>query len=225
MALWGWRGVGRRPTFFVFASLAPIGRDFLRRNGDDARMMGHLEKLLAPTLDAMGYEVVRVTLLGSQNPTLQVMAERLDGVAMTVSDCETISRALGALLDVEDPIAGRYSLEISSPGIDRPLTRPKDYARFAGHEARIETDRLIEGHRRMKGLLLGIDEDRTVRLRLIEGKAAEDGTLPEVEIPFGAIVKAKLLLTDALIAKALKDAEALADEGEAAGGAVEGGVA
>ncbi|WP_413204688.1 ribosome maturation factor RimP [Rhodospirillum sp. A1_3_36] len=170
-------------------------------------MMGHLDKLLAPTAEAMGYDLVRVTLLGSQSPTLQVMAERQDEQPMTVSDCEALSRALSALLDVEDPIKGRFNLEVSSPGIDRPLTRLKDFQRFAGHEARVETDRLIDGHRRVKGVLLGTDDDRNVLLRLEGAPKREDGSDPELTIPFGAIVKAKLLLTDELIARALRQAK------------------
>ncbi|GEO82844.1 ribosome maturation factor RimP [Pararhodospirillum oryzae] len=183
-------------------------------------MMGHLNKLLAPTAEAMGYDLVRVALLGSGRPTLQVMAERLDDVPMTVADCELLSRALSAVLDVEDPIAGAYMLEVSSPGLDRPLTRPKDFARFAGREARIETDRLVDGHRRMKGELLGLADERTVVLRL----GGHDGVpATEVHIPFGAIVKARLVLTDALIAESLKQAaqreneEAADDAGDDAG--------
>ncbi len=184
-------------------------------------MMRHLDKMLEPTAESLGYELVRVTLLGSERKILQVMAERGDGEPMTVSDCEALSRALSAVLDVEDPIPGRYDLEVSSPGIDRPLTRPKDFARFAGHEARIELDRVIDGHRRVKGVLLGIDDDRTISLKL-----AGDGTT--FAMPFGAVTKAKLLLTDALIAEALRAAKKAqakdgGDDGEgpadAAGGA------
>lgn len=168
--------------------------------------MGHLDKLFAPTVEAMGYDVVRVLLVGSgRAATLQVMAERQDGAPMTVSDCERISRALSALLDVEDPIAGAYLLEVSSPGLDRPLTRVRDYENFVGREARIETDRLVGGQRRFKGTLAGIDDQRQVRLHLDDIPEGED---PVRLIPFGAIVKARLLLTDALIAETLKAAKA-----------------
>lgn len=176
-------------------------------------MMGHLEKLLAPTMDAMGYEVVRVMLSGSQHPTLQVMAERRDGAPMTVADCETLSRALSAVLDVEDPIPGAYRLEVSSPGLDRPLTRPADYARFVGQEARIETDRLIDGQRRFKGVLLGIDAERIISLRLAEATTPDQAV---ARIPFGAVTRAKLLVTDALIAQALAGAQPVMPAPEAA---------
>lgn len=140
----------------------------------------------------MGYELVRVMNTGGRRPTLQVMAERLDRTGMTVDHCAEISRAVSAILDVEDPIASAYELEVSSPGIDRPLTKPADFERFAGFVARVETDRLIEGQKKFKGQLLGID-DKVVRLALPEG---------EREVPFEAIRKAKLVLTDELLAAA-----------------------
>jgi ribosome maturation factor RimP len=151
-----------------------------------------LEDLIAPTLDGMGYELVRVVVSGSHRPTLQVMAERRDGAAMTVDDCETISRALSAKLDVEDPIASSYVLEVSSPGIDRPLVRPKDYQRFAGHLAKIETQQPLAGRRRFTGKILEAD---AARVRV----AVEDG---EVDIPLADIARAKLVLTEELIAAA-----------------------
>jgi len=151
-----------------------------------------LEALVEPTLDGMGYELVRVVMSGNQRPTLQVMAERRDGRPMSLEDCEAISRALSAKLDVEDPIASSYTLEVSSPGIDRPLVRPKDYRRFAGHMARIEARAPIAGRRRFTGKIVEADENR-VQL------AVEEGT---VDIPFAEIARAKLVLTDALIAAA-----------------------
>ena len=148
--------------------------------------------LIEPTMTDMGYELVRVMSTGGRRPTLQIMAERVDRAAMTVEDCAEISRAISLLLDVDDPIAGAYQLEVSSPGIDRPLTKPADFERFAGFEARVETDLAIEGQRRFRGRLLGI-EAGDVRLALPEG---------EKVIPFSAIRKAKLVLTDELIAAA-----------------------
>ncbi len=142
----------------------------------------------------MGYEIVRVQLSGGRRPVLQIMAERVDGVAITVDDCTDISRTVSALLDVEDPISGAYHLEVSSPGIDRPLTRLRDFERFAGFEARIETKALIEGRRRFKGVLKGVAGE-LVRVEI------EGGTL--VELPFGGVLRAKLILTDALIAASL----------------------
>jgi len=148
--------------------------------------------LVEPTLTAMGYELVRVMSTGGQRPTLQIMAERHDRAGMTVDDCAEISRAVSALLDVENPIQGAYQLEVSSPGIDRPLIKPEDFDRFAGFEAKLETDRPIEGQRKFRGRLLGV-VDEAVRLTLPEG---------ERQIPLGAIRKAKLVLTDDLIAAA-----------------------
>ncbi|MEZ5931433.1 MAG: ribosome maturation factor RimP [Alphaproteobacteria bacterium] len=148
--------------------------------------------LIEPTLQSMGYELVRVMSTGGRRPTLQVMAERLDRRGMTVDDCAEISRAVSAILDVEDPMDGAYQLEVSSPGIDRPLIKPEDFERFAGFEARVETDRLVDGQRKFKGRLLGLDGE-TVRLALPEGERA---------LPFSSIRKAKLVLTDELLAAA-----------------------
>ena len=153
-----------------------------------------ISALVAPSLDAMGYELVRVLLQGRQNLTLQIMAERQDQQPMTVDDCAEISRALSAILDVEDPISGAYSLEVSSPGIDRPLTRPHDYERFAGFEAKIETDRPLDGRTRFRGTVLGLDDQGRVRLVMETG---------ETTIPLASVKSAKLVLTDALIAAAM----------------------
>lgn len=150
--------------------------------------------LISPALEAMGYSLVRVAFTGGRRPTLQVMAERRDGVAMTVDDCAEISRSLSALLDVADPIPVGYSLEVSSPGIDRPLVRPADYERFAGFEAKVETSQMIDGRKRFRGQLLGLAGD-AVRLALPEG---------EVTLPLSAIARAKLVLTDELLAAAQK---------------------
>jgi ribosome maturation factor RimP len=148
--------------------------------------------IIEPSLDAMGYRLVRVAVLGAGRTTLQIMAERRDEAAMTVDDCADISRSVSALLDVADPIASAYTLEVSSPGIDRPLVRPEDYDRFAGFEARIEVSRPISGRKRFRGRLLGRSGD-TVRL------IAEAG---EVQVPLSAIARAKLVLTDDLLALA-----------------------
>lgn len=154
------------------------------------------EALIGPTLDQMGYALVRVQLGGGHAPTLQVMAERVDGRAMAVEDCEAISRALSAKLDVEDPITSAYTLEVSSPGIDRPLVRPADYRRFAGHVARVETRVPVEGRRRFSGRIAAAS-DSHVRIALDAGGA---GAVSEVEIPIAEIARAKLKLTDELIA-------------------------
>lgn len=157
-----------------------------------------ISALVAPSLKGMGYDLVRVLMQGRRSLTLQVMAERRDGLPMTVDDCADISRALSAILDVEDPISGAYTLEVSSPGIDRPLTRPQDYERYAGFEAKIETSRPLDGRKRFRGRVLGLDDDGAVRL------AVETG---EVAIPLAEIKNAKLVLTDELIAAAMKEQE------------------
>lgn len=149
-------------------------------------------ELIEPTLHDLGYELVRVMLLGGQRPTLQVMAERMDRAPMTVEHCAEISHAVSAVLDVADPLPGAYQLEVSSPGIDRPLVRRADFERFAGLEAKIETAVPIEGRRRFRGRLAGLRGDE-VHL------AAEDG---ERAIPLDAIKKARLVLTDELLAAA-----------------------
>src|SRR6185312_3337582 len=146
--------------------------------------------MIGPSLEAMGYSVVRIAFTGGRRPTLQIMAERNDNAAMTVDDCATISHTVSALLDVADPIASSYVLEISSPGIDRPLTRRADYERFAGFEAKIDMQRPIDGRRRFRGKLMGLEGDDA---KLLVG--------PEtVRLPLDAIVRAKLVLTDELIA-------------------------
>lgn len=139
----------------------------------------------------MGYELVRISLTVRDRPTVQIMADRADGGQMTIDDCETISHAIGAVLDVEDPIHGSWTLEVSSAGIDRPLTRMKDWNRFAGHLARAETVVPINGRKRFSGVALGADE-QAARMRLDDGS--------EVALPFTQIRRAKLVLTEALIA-------------------------
>ena len=151
-------------------------------------LLRRIEGIVAPTIVGMGYELVRVAM--SKGGTLQIMIEPADGRAMDVEACAVLSRALSAVLDVEDPMPGSYTLEVSSPGIDRPLTRPKDFARWAGHIARLETAEPVEGRRRFKGTLLGLEGD-LVKLRLEDGK--------EAEVPLSAVSRAKLEMTDALI--------------------------
>lgn len=158
-----------------------------------------LEALITPTLEAMGYELVRVQLQGKENLTLQIMAERQDGVAMTVDDCADISRALSAILDVEDPIPGAYVLEVSSPGIDRPLVREKDFVNWAGFEAKVDMTVPVDGRKRFRGRLKGLDDSGAVLLATDTGE--------DVALPFGDIHRAKLVLTDDLIALAMKEQE------------------
>src|SRR5712671_4365047 len=144
----------------------------------------------------MGYRLVRVVITSGRRATLQVMAERLDDQPMTVDDCAQISHSVSALLDVADPIAGAYTLEISSPGIDRPLVRAEDYDRFSGFEARIELAQLVDGRKRLRGRLLGT-AGAVVRL------ATEAG---EIRVPLEAVARAKLVLTDDLIAASRRKA-------------------
>ncbi|MFZ3236081.1 MAG: ribosome maturation factor RimP [Stellaceae bacterium] len=151
-----------------------------------------IAQTLEPSLTAMGYCLVRVVVTGGRRATLQVMAERSDDAPMTVDDCAAISRAVSALLDVADPIAGAYTLEVSSPGIDRPLVRPEDYNRFSGFEAKIELSEPVGGRKRFRGRLLGV-ADGGIRL------ATEAG---EARLPLAAVTRAKLVLTDDLIAAA-----------------------
>lgn len=156
-----------------------------------------IEGLIEPALTAMGYDLVRVAVQGGESrKTLQIMAERRDGAGMTVDDCADISRTISAVLDVEDPIAGAYTLEVSSPGIDRPLVKRGDFERFAGFEARIETVQPVAGRKRFRGRLMGVTGEE-VRLRE-PAKAA--GAADETLVPLAAIVRAKLVLTDDLIA-------------------------
>lgn len=149
-----------------------------------------LEVLLQPTVEAMSFSIVRILLSGQKRPRLQIMVERRDGAPMLVDDCAEVSRAVSAVLDVEDPISGAYTLEISSPGLDRPLVRLTDFDRFAGLDARVEMNHPIEGRRRFTGQVLGTAGEQ-VRLRM-------DGA--EVRLPHADIQRAKLLLTDELLA-------------------------
>ncbi len=154
-----------------------------------------IERLIAPSVEALGYDLVRVSWHKGRRPTLQIMAERLDG-SMTADNCAELSRTISAILDVEDPVAGNYVLEVSSPGIDRPLVRIDDFERFAGFVASIETKELIQGRRRFRGELQGAGD---------ADKAGEGYVRIKVEdtvftLPHEKVAKAKLVLTDDLIA-------------------------
>jgi len=152
-----------------------------------------------PLLENLGFRLVRVRVSGLAGCTVQIMAERPDG-AMTIDDCETVSRALSPVLDVEDPINRPYRLEISSPGIDRPLVRRSDFGRFAGHVVKVELATPIEGRRRFRGLLLGA-EGEAARIRREDSAAGEES---DVLLPIADMADAKLVLTDALVAESLK---------------------
>jgi ribosome maturation factor RimP len=151
-----------------------------------------VERLIAPTVADLGYEIVRIQLAGGRGrPTLQIMVERPDGT-LAIEDCIAVSHAVSALLEVEDPIAGAYELEVSSPGIDRPLTRGKDFLRYAGFEVRLETRMPVGGRRKIKGRLIGLEGDQVL--------LAEAAGQPQTRLPLSAVGKAKLVLTDDLIA-------------------------
>jgi ribosome maturation factor RimP len=149
-----------------------------------------VERLVAPSLAATGYEIVRVLLMGQHRPLLQIMIERADRRAVSVDDCAEVSRTVSALLDVEELVAGSYTLEVSSPGIDRPLTRPEHFVRFAGFEAKVETRMPLDGRKKFTGRLLGLEGER-VRIATAEG---------EMALPLADVQRAKLVLTDELIA-------------------------
>lgn len=150
-----------------------------------------IEAAIALTVGHMGYEIVRVSVLGRDKPTVQVMADRADGSLIDIEDCERISEVVSATLDVADVIKSRWTLEVSSAGIDRPLTRAKDWTRFAGHTAKAEVNMPIDGRKRFTGTVLGA-EDGIAFMRLDDGR--------DVRLPLSDMRRAKLVLTDALIA-------------------------
>ncbi len=159
-------------------------RRFVRETGP-ARQIADLAE---PVLEELGFRLIRVKVSGRDGGTVQVMAERPSG-EMTVEDCATISRRLSPVLDAYDPIPGRYRLEVSSPGIDRPLVRPSDFALWAGHEAKLELKELVDGRKRFRGVIEGVEQDE-VRLRMeLDGKA-EPIT---IGLPFSLISEAKLV--------------------------------
>ncbi|MCU4652348.1 ribosome maturation factor RimP [Roseibacterium sp. SDUM158016] len=163
--------------------------ELIAKTSIDRRMA----EILTPVIEGMGFEVVRIRLMGGRNKTLQVMAERPDG-GIEVDECAAISGAISAVLDVEDPLEDAYTLEVSSPGIDRPLTRLKDFETFEGHEAKIETTEMIDGRRRFKGVLAGVEGDEILL-------NVEEGT---IGLHFDWLSDAKLVLTDDLIREMLR---------------------
>ena len=156
-----------------------------------------LAEIIIPVMEDMGFELVRLRLMSAKETTLQIMAQRPDG-GISVDECAQISTAISAVLDVEDPILDAYTLEVSSPGIDRPLTRLKDFDMFEGYEAKLETAELIDGRRRFKGVLAGIEDDEV----LIN---VEEGT---IGLNFDWLSEAKLVLTDELIKEMLRQKKA-----------------
>lgn len=158
----------------------------------DARILA----LAEPLAEELGLEIVRVRVMSGKRPRLQIMTDRLNGTGVDVDDCAALSRALSEVFEVEDPISGEYDLEISSPGIDRPLTDLRHFARWEGYEAKLELDRMAEGRKRFRGILAGVEGDDV----LLDMDNEDHTTL----IPFDWIAEAKLVLTDALIEADLK---------------------
>ena len=152
-----------------------------------------LAEIVRPLIEGLGFELVRIRLMAGKKATLQIMADRPDG-GIEVDDCAEISSAVSAVLDVEDPIEGEYTLEVSSPGIDRPLTRLKDFDAWEGYDAKLETSELIDGRKRFRGILRGTEGDE-VLIEIPEGV---------IGLKFDWLVEAKLILTDELIAEMLK---------------------
>ncbi|NEX48047.1 ribosome maturation factor RimP [Pseudotabrizicola algicola] len=171
--------------------------DLIAKTAIDRR----LADIIGPVIEGLGFELVRVRLMGGKTRVLQIMADRPEG-GIVVDECATISTAVSAVLDVEDPVEDNYILEVSSPGIDRPLTRLKDFEMWKGWEARIETTELIDGRRRFKGELAGVDDEEI--LILIE-EAGEEVT---IGLRFDWLSDAKLILTDDLIAEMLRQKKA-----------------
>jgi ribosome maturation factor RimP len=183
-------------VFRTTSEVHPLS-ELIAKTAIDRRMA----EILTPVIEGMGFEVVRIRLMGGKTKTLQVMAERPEG-GIEVDDCAEISGAISAVLDVEDPLEEAYTLEVSSPGIDRPLTRLKDFEAFEGYEAKIETTEMIDGRRRFKGVLAGV-EGEEILLNI------EDG--PEtvtVGLQFDWLSDAKLVLTDELIREMLRSRKA-----------------
>ena len=157
-------------------------------------IISKIKGIIEPSLTHLGYALVQVKLADGKRKTLSIMAEREDGVMMSFADCELITNTVSALLDVEDPISGAYNLEVCSPGLDRPLTRKEDYARFAGQEAKLETIIPVAGRKRFRGVLVGFADDKV-------SIAGEDGSF---ELPYSHIRTAKLVPSEELVRKNLK---------------------
>ena len=178
-----------------------VGISYVRGKTPEDRS---LIELLDPVAEAAGYEIVRLRLMGGNTRRLQIMAERPDGT-MDVADCARLSRAVSEVLDAADPIAGEYLLEVSTPGIDRPLTRLKDFEAYEGLEIRMELDRVAEGRKRFRGQLAGI-ENGNVGINL------DDEPDTTVYVPFAWITDAKLFLTDELLKRGAEERAARISE-------------
>jgi ribosome maturation factor RimP len=174
-----------------------------RRLIAEAGAAARVAAIAEPVIEGLGYRLVRVRISGLAGCTVQIMAERPDGT-MTIEDCEAVSRALSPVFDVEDPIDRAYRLEISSPGIDRPLVRRSDFDRYAGHVVKVEMAVPIDGRRRFRGVLIGTHGD-AARVRRDD---AASGEAAEILLAIDEMAEARLVLTDALIAESLKRGKA-----------------
>lgn len=199
-------GANASPETIPTVGGAPDEPRLITESGVSARVAFIAE----PVLMGLGYRLVRVKVSSRDGGTVQIMAERPDGT-MSIDDCEAASRALSPVLDVEDPVSGAYRLELSSPGIDRPLVRLSDFVRWAGHEVKVDMAVPVAGRKRFRGVLVGAAGDEA-RVKRLDAPAGED---PLVTLPVRDIGEAKLVLTDALITEALRQAKAvLRGEGE-----------
>jgi ribosome maturation factor RimP len=189
--------------------MEPAGEIAEARLVTETGLAARVAAVVEPSMRAAGFRLVRVKVTGEAGCTVQVMAERPDG-SMNVEDCETVSRLISPVLDVEDPIEGAYRLEISSPGIDRPLVRRSDFARWAGHRAKIELALPFAGRKRFNGVLLGLESDEA-RLRRLDPPEGEDA---EVLLPLADISEARLVLTDDLVRESLRRGKRTARAGE-----------
>lgn len=172
--IWKW---GQKPRFFFQKKAKNMQKHYL-------------QDMLEPVIANLGYETVRIMTIGQVNPTLQVMIDVPDGSReINVDDCAKVSCALSAVLDEKDPIKDKYSLEVSSPGLDRPLTKPEHFVRFKGYTAKVETINEVDKRKRIKGVILGLDENNNVHIDM-DGK--------EFVVAFDNIAKAKIVITDEL---------------------------
>ena len=151
-----------------------------------------LQDMLEPAISELGYETVRILTIGQANPTLQIMIDKLDGSDIVVDDCAKVSRKISEILDANDPIKDKYNLEVSSPGLDRPLTKIEHFKRFIGYEVKIDTDVIIENRNRFRGRIESVDGNNAIHIKADEAEYA---------VPFDAVSKAKIVMTDELLQK------------------------
>jgi ribosome maturation factor RimP len=198
------------------SAASPVDKRFLRESGSD----GQVADLIEPALADLGFRLVRVRIMGREEQTLQIMAERNDGT-VTIEDCVEISRQLSPLLDAHDPISGKYHLEVSSPGIDRPLVRPSDFEDWSGYEVKVELNQMLDGRKRFRGKIEGY-ADGELRLEVDLDQIG----VQVIGLPLTLIAEARLVLTDDLVRESLRRNKAAArapgEEEDAAAGDVRG---